>query len=141
MTKHQRVLLSGPSHCLWCGVVLGLLAADMYPGDVPAFSGAVLRGLAVASFISVLLWMMVSYLEGISWTYIWGAMFLPPLAALLLCHVGWLGYSFIFWKWDYDFALFIREAVLPVVFLVWGACNFLIVPFIFLFILSPGGVE
>ncbi len=61
MTKHQRVLLSGPSHCLWCGVVLGLLAADMYPGDVPAFSGAVLRGLAVASFISVLLWMMVSY--------------------------------------------------------------------------------
>lgn len=72
MTKHQRVLLSGPSHCLWCGVVLGLLAADMYPGDVPAFSGAVLRGLAVASFISVLLWMMVSYLEDISWTYIWG---------------------------------------------------------------------
>lgn len=113
MTKHQRVLLSGTSHCLWCGVVLGLLAADMYPGVVPAFS----------------------------WTYIWGAMFLPPLAALLLCHVGWLGYSFIFWKWDYDFALFIREAVLPVVFLVWGACNFLIVPFIFLFILSPGGVE
>lgn len=28
MTKHQRVLLSGPSHCLWCGVVLGLLAAE-----------------------------------------------------------------------------------------------------------------
>lgn len=110
-------------------------------GVVPAFSGAVLRGLAVASFISVLLRMMVSYLEDISWTYIWGAMFLPPLAALLLCHVGWLGYSFIFWKWDYDFALFIREAVLPVVFLVRGACNFLIVPFIFLFILSPGGVE
>ncbi len=72
MTKHQRVLLSGPSHCLWCGVVLGLLAADMYPGDVPAFSGAVLRGLAVASFISVLLWMMVSYTEDISRTYIWG---------------------------------------------------------------------
>ncbi|WP_142890590.1 hypothetical protein, partial [Klebsiella pneumoniae] len=99
MTKHQRVLLSGTSHCLWCGVVFGLLAADMYPGVVPAFSGTILRGLAVASFISVLLWMMVSYLEDISWTYIWGAMFLPPLAALLLCYVGWLGYSFIFWKW------------------------------------------
>ncbi len=53
MTKHQRVLLSGPSHCLWCGVVLGLLAADMYPGDVPAFSGAVYGGwLLPASFLS-----------------------------------------------------------------------------------------
>ncbi|MEH6180629.1 hypothetical protein PVV56_28280, partial [Salmonella enterica subsp. enterica serovar Typhimurium] len=117
------------------------LAAGVSRGDGAAFAGIGLRGLAVGSFISVLLWKMVSYLEDISWTLIWGAMFLPPLAALLLCHVGWLGYSFIFWKWDYDFALFIREAVLPVVFLVWGACNFLIVPFIFLFILSPGGVE
>ena len=141
MTKHQRMLLSGASHCLWCGVVLGLLAADMYPCVVPAFSAPVLRGLAVASLFSVLLWMTVSFLGGISWTYIWGEMLLPPLATLLLCHVGWLGYSFIFWKWDYDFSLFIREAVFPVVFLVWGACSFLIVPLIFLFILSPGGVE
>ncbi|HFG6255481.1 TPA: hypothetical protein ACGHOQ_001057 [Salmonella enterica subsp. diarizonae serovar 61:l,v:z35] len=140
MTKHQRMLLSGASHCLWCGVVLGLLAADMYPGVIPAFSGAVLRGLAVASFISVLLWMVVSYLEDISWTYIWGAMFLPPLAALLLCHVVWLGYSFIFWSWDYDFSLFIREAVLPVVFIVWGACSFLIVPLTFI-CRNSGGVE
>jgi len=121
------MLLSGASHCLWCGVVLGLLATDIYS----SVSWSFFRGLAVASFISVLLWMMVSYLEDISWMYTWGAMFLPPLAALLLCHVGWLGYSFIFWKWDYDFALFIREAVLPVVFLVWGTCNFLIVPLSF----------
>ncbi|EAO7713844.1 hypothetical protein NU118_003349 [Salmonella enterica] len=141
MTKHQRMLLTGASHCLWCGVVLGLLAADMYPGAVPAFSGVVLRGLAVASFISVLLWIMVSYREDISWTYIWTAMLLPPLTTLLLCHVVWLGYSFNFWQWDYDFSLFIREAVLPVVFFIWGASSFLIVPFIFLFILSPGGVE
>ncbi|ENS3353401.1 hypothetical protein ACEZ7N_000590 [Salmonella enterica] len=141
MTKHQRMLLSGASHCLWCGVVLGLLTADMYPGVVPAFSGAILRGLAVASFISVLLWMMVSYLEDISWTYIWAAMLLPPLTTLLLCHMVWLGYSFIFWQWNYDFSLFIREAVLPVVFFIWGACSFLIVPLIFLFILSHGGVE
>lgn len=27
MTKHQRMLLSGASHCLWCSMVLGLLAA------------------------------------------------------------------------------------------------------------------
>lgn len=75
--------------------------------------------------------MVASYREHISWTYIWGAMLLPPLDTLLLCHVGWLGYSFIFWKWDYDFSLFIRVAVLPVVFLVWGACSFLIAPLIF----------
>jgi len=91
MTKHQRMLLSGASHCLWCGVVLGLLAADMYPGVVPSFSTPVLRGLGVASLFSVLQWMMVSYRVDISWTYIWGAMLLPPLFTLLLCHVGWLG--------------------------------------------------
>ncbi|WEF07500.1 hypothetical protein M8333_03815 [Klebsiella michiganensis] len=130
MTKHQRMLLSGASHCLWCGVVLGLLAADIY-SSVSWVSWSFFRGLVVASLFAVLLWMMVSYREDISWTYIWGAMLLPPLVTLLLCHVGWLGYSFIFWKWDYDFSLFIREAVLPVVFFVWGACSFFIVPSLF----------
>ncbi|HCI9483996.1 hypothetical protein [Raoultella ornithinolytica] len=137
MTKYQRMLLSGASHCLWCCVVLGLLAADKYTGVVPTFSAPVLRGLAVASFISVLLWMMVSYWEDISWTYIWGAMLLPPLAVLLLCNVGWLGYSFFYWKWDYDFSLFIREAVMPVIFFMWWGCSFLVVPFIFSFISLP----
>lgn len=111
MTKHQRMLLPGASHCLWCGVVLGLLAADIYSN----ISWSFFRGLVVASVFSVLLLMVASYREHISWTYIWGAMLLPPLAALLLCHVCWLVYNFIFWIWDYDFALFIREAVLPVV--------------------------
>ncbi|HAT1685121.1 TPA: hypothetical protein I8Y21_005954 [Klebsiella oxytoca] len=136
MTKYQRMLLSGASHCLWCSVVLGLLVTV-----VPTFPAPALRGLAVASLFSVLLWMKVNYREEISWTYIWGAMLLPPLAVLLLCHVGWLGYSFIFWKWDYDFSLFIREAVLPVFFIVWGGCSFVIVPVIFFCNWSSGGVE
>ena len=141
MTKHQRMLLSGASHSLWCGVVIGLLATDKFSGVVPIISAPVLRGLAIASFFSVLLWMRVSYREDIPWIYIWGAMLLPPLVTLLLCHVGWLGYSFIFWQWDYDFSLFIREAVLPVIFLIWGVCSFLLVPFKFVFIASSGGVE
>lgn len=138
MTKHQRMLLSGTSHCLWCGAVLGLLAANIYS----SVSWSFFRGLVVASLFSVLLWMIVNYWKDISWSYIWGAMLLPPLAALLLCHACWLGYSFIFWSWDYDFSLLIQEAVLPVVFLVWGACSFLIVPLIFFFICrNSGGVE
>lgn len=137
MTKYQRMLLSGASHCLWCGVILGLLAADMYPGVVPTFSAPVLRGLAVASLFSVLLLMMVSYWEDIHWANVWWGMLLPPLVTLILCHVGWLGYSFISWTWDYDFSLFIREAVLPVVFFLWGAFSFYIVPFVFFFICLP----
>ncbi|EAS0547550.1 hypothetical protein EX404_22590 [Salmonella enterica] len=133
MTKHQGMLLSGASHCLWCGVVLGLLAADIYSNTSWSF----FRGLVVASVFSVLLLMVASYREHISWTYVWGAMLLPPLAVLFFCHVGWLGYSFIFWTWDYDFSFFIREAVLPVVFFLWGACSFGLVPFIFFFICIP----
>lgn len=132
---YQNALKAGVLHCLWSGMILGALVADVHSRTLVwswgiSVSWSIIRGLGIATLFSVMLGMLAAYRdEDIGWKAMRGMIVLPLFAVLVLSHAGWLIYSLVLWQWHYDdLCELLYYLVKLVSWLAWGAWSFIVIP-------------
>ncbi|MEC5504971.1 hypothetical protein P9911_003790 [Klebsiella oxytoca] len=133
---YQNALKAGALHCLWSGMILGALVADVHSRTLVwswgiSVSWSIIRGLGIATLFSVMLGMLAAYRDEdiFGWKAMGVMIVLPLFAVLVLSHAGWLIYSLVLWQWHYDdLRDFLSYFVRFVVWLEWGTWSFVFIP-------------